>query len=277
MLTNHPLTVKSMIQSNFNLAASKSTLPDAFIYLPEQLGGLGLRNPFVPLFLIRKSLTKSPEAMLNSFLQDEYDDYRQHKATFEETHKGRLRSRLQQICPDEPADNDNNNQPPPAEPTKTKKPTTTPPIAPHETNTFLSLEEFTSLREYTSRPLTTLYENRLLSVPDRNGINLDKRTLDALNDSLSDESDSATHRQPSYTGRGGRGGRGGLSRVQREFREPASPKKISLTPEHKWFIALYADELMETYGGLSLVDKQFLPGGLLGMMREKKVTWQMVL
>lgn len=47
--------------------------------------------------------------------------------------------------------------------------------------------------------------------------------------------------------------------------------------EKRWVLQLYADELLETCGGLSLVDKQFLPVGVLNMMKGKKVSWQMVL
>jgi hypothetical protein len=50
-----------------------------------------------------------------------------------------------------------------------------------------------------------------------------------------------------------------------------------LDAEKKWFLQLYAGELLEDFGGLSLVDKQFLPVGVLTMMRGKKVSWNMIL
>jgi hypothetical protein len=52
---------------------------------------------------------------------------------------------------------------------------------------------------------------------------------------------------------------------------------VRLDSEKKWFLQLYANELLEDFGGLSLVDKQFLPVGVLAMMRGKKVSWNMVL
>jgi hypothetical protein len=52
---------------------------------------------------------------------------------------------------------------------------------------------------------------------------------------------------------------------------------VRLDSEKKWFLQLYARELLENFGGLSLVDKQFLPVGVLAMMRGKKVSWNMIL
>jgi hypothetical protein len=51
----------------------------------------------------------------------------------------------------------------------------------------------------------------------------------------------------------------------------------NLSSEKKWIVDLHATELFEKCGGLSLVEKSFLPLRVLTMMRTKKVTWQMVL
>ncbi|KAL2009640.1 hypothetical protein VTN00DRAFT_5447 [Thermoascus crustaceus] len=57
-------------------------------------------------------------------------------------------------------------------------------------------------------------------------------------------------------------------------------RQLGLSPldsTNRWILQMYADELLAQCGGLSLVEKRFLPVGVLNMMRGKKVTWQMVL
>lgn len=44
--------LKSKIEERFGV----SDLPDAFIFLPEQMGGLGVKNPFIPYLAFRNSL-----------------------------------------------------------------------------------------------------------------------------------------------------------------------------------------------------------------------------
>ena len=50
-----------------------------------------------------------------------------------------------------------------------------------------------------------------------------------------------------------------------------------LEKDKKWLLQLYASELFEQCGGLSLVDKSLLPLGVLTVLKERKVPWQMVL
>lgn len=51
----------------------------------------------------------------------------------------------------------------------------------------------------------------------------------------------------------------------------------SLDEEKKWILQLYSENLLTNFGGLNIVDKKFLPMGVLAMIREKRVKWQMVL
>jgi len=48
--TNVADYLKSVIESRFKV----NDVPDTFLFFPEELGGLGLRNPFIPMFIIRK-------------------------------------------------------------------------------------------------------------------------------------------------------------------------------------------------------------------------------
>ena len=44
-----------------------------------------------------------------------------------------------------------------------------------------------------------------------------------------------------------------------------------------WTVQFFEDELMERLGGVEVVDRRLLPVGVLKALKEKKVTWQMVL
>ncbi|KAK0705188.1 hypothetical protein B0H67DRAFT_374063 [Lasiosphaeris hirsuta] len=200
--------LKSMIASRFQVA----DLPDAFIFLPEHLGGLGLRNPFVSLFLVRNNLRKTPDDITNGFLKREREDWLSAKKTFEAESESALRRRLLHIYPTSDAKIDKDEP-------------------------FMPLDEYCRFRERTDAAFTRTYAE-LQSTPETEKIVLSKE-------------------------------------VQSGLRELSG--SVVLDEEKKWFLQLYAEELLEGFGGLSLVDKQFLPVGVLSMMRGKKVTWQMVL
>ncbi len=112
------------------------------------------------------------------------------------------------------------------------------PISELDLKTFFSLEEYSRYRERQSRNFFATFE-RLVSVPETEEIALSKEVESGLREFLADS--------------------------------------VRLDSEKKWFLQLYARELLEDFGGLSLVDKQFLPVGVLAMMRGKKVSWNMIL
>lgn len=73
--------LRRRIESQFGV----SDVPDAFFFLPEKLGGLGLRNPFVSIFMLRDSLTKSPRELMEEFMKSEGEFYGKEKSSFEKT------------------------------------------------------------------------------------------------------------------------------------------------------------------------------------------------
>lgn len=105
----------------------------------------------------------------------------------------------------------------------------------------MSIEAYTLWRESTSSRLRQTYM-KLLSTP------LDERLWTPPNVSLE------------------------LNKLHWEL-----PELRNLDAEKKWIVDLHAAELFERCGGLSMVEKRFLPLGVLTAMRTKKVTWQMVL
>lgn len=209
------LPVKHMIQDRFGVL----DLPDSFVHLPEQLGGLGLRNPFVGLFLVRNEITETPEELIDEYLKVERDEYLAAKKQFDAVGETDLRRRLRNIYTD---------------PESARKGA----VYESELTTFFSLDEFSRLRERLSASFFRTFEE-LVDVPDAETI------------ALSQDVDSGL--RAFFAG------------------------NVPLDPEKKWFLQLHARELFEDFGGLSLVDKQFLPGGVLAMLRGKKVSWNMIL
>jgi hypothetical protein len=209
-----------MFQDRFHVP---NPLPDSFVYLPEHLGGLGLRNPFVGLFLVRNILTKNPEDHVREYLEEERDQYLSKKKDFEKIPESGRKARLNYIYPDEEIRRKGA-------------------IRETEYDVYPSLDEFSRFREHWSWYFHRMFVH-LTSCPGTEEIALSKPVKRSLD----------------------------------EFLSGSDADAASVDAEKKWFIELYSKELLENYGGVTLVDKQFLPVGVLSMMRAKKVSWNMVL
>lgn len=57
-------------------------VPDAFLYLPEELGDLSLCNPFVPFLIVRDQVIKSPEKPMEDFFEQERKKYKNAQEWF---------------------------------------------------------------------------------------------------------------------------------------------------------------------------------------------------
>lgn len=53
--------------------------------------------------------------------------------------------------------------------------------------------------------------------------------------------------------------------------------RYSLDSDQGWLLQLCSTELLQQFGGMSIVDKGLLPLGVMTMLRSKNVTWQEVL
>ncbi|OGM48909.1 hypothetical protein ABOM_003158 [Aspergillus bombycis] len=209
--------LRRKIESQFGV----SDIPDAFFFLPAELGGLGLRNPFISVLLMRDSVELSPIERIERFKRTERESYAFAKKTFSETSEKTRRRRAETINP----------RPKSGEPLV---------ITEAEINTFMSFEEYTRYRESRSNSLRLLYED-LMVVPYTKLIQITQDCRDAL-DAVS-----------------------GQFRLSRQG------------PEVKWILQLYSDDVLKRFGGMTLVEKRFLPVGVLAMMKEKRVKWNMVL
>ena len=213
--------IKGMIRERFGVF----NVPDAFIYLPESLGGLGLRNPFIPLLEARQQLErKSPENIIQGFLEIELENYQDLKKTFEEYDS--VEKRLSSVRLSSVFDRHDVKA-------------VSKLISAEDLDTFFSFEEFTRFRDHTSLALARAY-NSLREVPVARGPALDPDVLDAVEDIDGYSKDTKTR-------------------------------------EAQWALQMYGESLRRDYGGMRLVDDEFLPLGVLKAMRNKAVKWTMVL
>jgi hypothetical protein len=202
-----------------------SNVPDAFLFLPQALGGLGLHNPFIPLFLVCGNLCADPEARMRRFHEEEQQAYNEAKKEFEAlTDHERRRSYLAAF----PEDKEMHQK-----------------FTWEEAQRFLTFEQYTKRCECTSRQLRDAFKE-LMSRPDKQDIADSSEVYCALME-LAD-----AHKM-----------------------EDIHPENIS--SDMRWTIQYYADELFKKYAGLSIVDRTFLPLGVLRAMSSRKVIWQMVL
>ncbi|CRK22132.1 hypothetical protein BN1723_012586 [Verticillium longisporum] len=74
--------LKQMIAERFGV----QDVPDGYLYFPLSLGGLGLQNPFVPMFLLRESVLEDPGKVIDDYMTEEAARYRAARAAFESPH-----------------------------------------------------------------------------------------------------------------------------------------------------------------------------------------------
>lgn len=213
-------TLTEYLRSEINSRFGVSDIPDAFFFLPEKLGGLGVRNPFVSIFLLRQHLQKSPQELVELFLKSELTEYETAKKKFEKKSPNQRLRLLERLRAETSSEEEVASS--------------------REMHTFMTFAEWTQFRDETSSSLTALYQ-QLMDIPGQKPPGTTEKVEAALR------------------------------KAQEEFGLQC------IDAEGKWILYMYAEDLLTKFGGLNLVDKQFLPTGVLDMVKEKKVRWQMVL
>jgi hypothetical protein len=163
--------LKNLIAERFGI----TDVPDAFIFLPETLGGLGVRNPFIGPFLVRESVCLSPKARMQEFLKKEKEIYLEAKREFEELSEQERKRRYHSMFPDEYS--------------TSLFTSTDPAVSPKELDIFMSKDEFVALRESISLELTKVYKE-LMQVPRKKPIEMStqaRKTARELNMSSDDD------------------------------------------------------------------------------------------
>lgn len=201
-------------------------VPDGFFYFPNILGGLELRNSFVPLLLIRPNSLSDPAQQIDAALELDQDRYEKFKERFESGDY-------------------------------------TPPRSiggwrPTKDDEFLSFEEFAMFPEETSYRLLRAYES-LMEQPWEDGLGTTPEILRGL-EALNQPADGFQKRQSS-------------PRRVREKDDASKADWKDLQPYWNWIFELYAGEIIEKFGGLSMGEAELLPLGLVKMLRSEKVRW----
>ncbi|KAL9108514.1 MAG: hypothetical protein Q9227_006729 [Pyrenula ochraceoflavens] len=248
--------LKSMILSRFNV----SDIPDSFLLAHESLGGLALRNPFIPLFLVRDTLIVDPQLRIQSFFEEEQKEYQNAKTDFESQTKQQRWRRYREVYPKEDEEADRapgiDEEPSASTVVDPGKPSTSSRrLLWENAQSFWSFEEFIQWRECSSGPLYRAYQ-QLMAQPEKEDIVLAPEVERAWK-----ELQGVGGSTPFTFGSSGAGG-------------DVADKVDS---EAAWTVQYHADEMFEKFGGIQVLDMSFLPLGVLKALKSRKVTWQMVL
>ena len=137
--------IKRKISADFSIPSE--AIPDSFIYMPESLGGLGLKNPFISLLILRDNTCADPEKLMRDFHEAERREYNDLKKSFDALSEKQRRKKYKDAFQ---RDEDEGS---------------TPPISWKEAQDFMSFDEFTQYREQTSSHLWRAYAE-LMARPD---------------------------------------------------------------------------------------------------------------
>lgn len=154
-ITEH---LKGLIAERFGV----SDIPDAFIFMPEQLGGLAVRNPFIASFLHRDRVENDPKGRMKEFLVQEKEAYEAAKREFEEKGERERRRSFHTIFTEEYGDLSNLVT-----------------VSEEERDTFMSIEEYTRWRDVTSSRLTAVYKY-LMQVARQKEVTISTEVKEAL-------------------------------------------------------------------------------------------------
>lgn len=194
------------------------TVPDSFFFLPEDFGGLGVKNPFVPFFVLKNQVLESPLDRITHFRREEKRTYYSSLEDFAALSYTEKRRRLRKGLGED---------------------------AKHVSileEKFFSFEEFTFHREMSSCHLLRAFDDLMLQ-PSVKDVHLAKE-IGPWFEELSHSHGTGWH---------------------------------GLSSENKWIMHLYAEELKQRFGALSIVDKNLLPSGIMQMLKKKKITWQLII
>ena len=82
LFASHDGSVTSFLREQILRLFGVEDIPDAFFFLPEEFGGLGLQNPFIPLFLLKDQLMEDPLKRIADFEKAERAKYKDIMETF---------------------------------------------------------------------------------------------------------------------------------------------------------------------------------------------------
>lgn len=137
--------LRRMLNERFG---TDDSVPDGFFYFPPELGGLGLRNPFVTLFATHKKSLRDPGQRIERAFEEEQEEYERLKEKWD---SGKDRPISATDAPRNRADASSRDS--------------------DADEPFLSLQEFSAFREETSVYLHQAYTN-LMECPPEHGVEI---------------------------------------------------------------------------------------------------------
>lgn len=230
--------LKKTLQRRFGV----SDVPDAFLFFPVELGGLGLENAFVSILQVHDTVLEDPGVVLDRFVTVERESYLVRKAAFEA--QGPFDT-INNITPRHPnSKNENFRQT----------------WGPGEY--FMSFEEYVRYREdFDVAPTVRVADSRCA---DR---------LRAVYEELL--------REPVQRGIGGNelpgiiaSGVQALKIQRRNVEGGIMGNWPGMRSYWQWIAVLYGPEAMERFGGLGIVEPGLLPMGMVSLFKDRKVKWR---
>ncbi|KAF2730340.1 hypothetical protein EJ04DRAFT_473962 [Polyplosphaeria fusca] len=82
LFDDHSGSVTDYLREQIKNRFGVEDVPDSFFFLPEEFGGLGLKNPFIPFFLLKEDLMKDPHDRIEEFRAEERKAYKEHAEAF---------------------------------------------------------------------------------------------------------------------------------------------------------------------------------------------------
>ncbi|KAI5921478.1 hypothetical protein F4810DRAFT_712513 [Camillea tinctor] len=235
-VTNVVEYLKTLVHQRFGV----SDIPDAYLFFPMELGGLDLRSPFVSIMQVRGTVPADPSrTLLDAFFDAERDAYAARKAAFE-------RGRQNTTTASTTTATGRLYYPAQSVPLHHQQ---WEPETERERETFMSFAEFARYREdlcYSfDGELAQVYKN-LLEQPREESVAGPGPGISAAIQGLDSASSNSGIHSPWGT----------------------------MEPYWKWVAQLYGPEVIDRFGGLTIVEPGLLPMGMVTIFRDKRVTWQ---
>ncbi len=149
--------LKGLIEERFQV----KDIPDAFFFLPETLGGLGIRNPFIGPLLVREGFHwKTPTQGIEDFLESERIFYEQYRKEFEQMSQQAKKKRFRMVYTDEYGDIPSS-------------------ASLRDLQSFMTFEEFMKYRETLDERLARVYSS-MMEVPYVRHVRSSRRVDDVV-------------------------------------------------------------------------------------------------
>ncbi|KAF1957311.1 hypothetical protein CC80DRAFT_592605 [Byssothecium circinans] len=82
LFESHNGSVTQYLREQIRNRFGVDDIPDAFFFLPEEFGGLGLQNPFISFFVLKDQLIKDPLTCITQYQEAEKEDYKDAKEQY---------------------------------------------------------------------------------------------------------------------------------------------------------------------------------------------------